>query len=206
MADSVATGIDAGGLNDLFASVDVAKFACGIDDDGKQDWRYEVRCRAYIDADTERDLTEEPWNTWVYTDELRVVSALFKSVFDDTTAAMWGSRIPIVGFDPLMMQQMGEQFAEQGFEAVKIAQTRYNYHQPLTLLMDLVRKKLITHDGHPVLRFAIKNLAVNSDSSNRWMPDRKSSKEKIDPAVAMLMALRLASLAKKRSQGSFFVS
>jgi phage terminase large subunit-like protein len=165
-----------------------------------------VRCRAYIDADTERDLTEEPWNTWVYTDQLRVVSALYQSVYEDTMAAMWESQIQQVGFDPFNMQPIGEQLSEQGFEAVKIAQTRYNYHQPLTLLMDLVRKKLITHDGHPVLRFAIKNLAVNSDSSDRWMPDRKSSKEKIDPAVAMLMALRLASLAKKRSQGSFFVS
>lgn len=205
-ADAIATGIDAGGLNDLFASVDVAKFACGLDDEGQQEWRYEVRCRAYMDADSERDLNEEPWHTWVYNDDLKVVNSLFRSVFDDTIQSMWQDQIQQVGFDPFNMQQMGEQLQEQGFDVVKIPQTRYNYHEPITLLIDLVRKGLIKHDGHPVLKFAVTNLSANADSSDRMMPDRKNSKDKIDPAVAMLMALRLSSLAKSRSKGSFFVT
>jgi phage terminase large subunit-like protein len=38
------------------------------------------------------------------------------------------------------------------------------------------------------------------------MPDRKSSKEKIDPAVAMLMGLKLASLQKSNNTGAVFIS
>lgn len=204
-ADAITTAIDAGGVNDLMASADVAKFADGMSEEGKQEWRYEVRCRTYIDADTARDLSEEPFQTWIYTDRVKVVSSLFKSVFDDTVNAMYDINARQIGFDPWNMQQMGESFIEEGFDAIKIAQSRFNLHEPISLLIDLVKKRKIAHDGDPVLRWAIGNLAVNSDSSNRWMPDRKSSKEKIDPAVAMIMALRLCSL-KTKSYGGLFVT
>jgi phage terminase large subunit-like protein len=75
----------------------------------------------------------------------------------------------------------------------------------MQLLLNLIESKKIKHDGHPVLRFALSNLVSNVDSSGRWMPDRKNSKEKIDPAVALLMGLRLASLAKPKPKGALFV-
>lgn len=203
-ADAITSAIDAGGVNDLMASADVAKFADGVSDEGKQEWRYEVRVRTYIDADTTRDLNEEPFQTWVYTDRLKVVSSLFKSVFDDTVDAMYAVGARDIGFDPWNMQQMGESFIEEGFDAIKIAQTRFNLHEPLSLLIELVKKRKIAHDGDPILRWAIGNLVANVDSSNRWMPDRKNSKDKIDPAVASVMALRLCSL-KSKSHGGFFV-
>jgi phage terminase large subunit-like protein len=205
-ADAKATAIDAGGGNDLFASVDVARFEDGQTDDGKQDFRYEVKCRCYMDEATSRDLSEQPWQSWIYTDQLTVVSSLFSSVKQDTTERMYQEGIRQIGFDPWNMQQMGEQFIEDGFEAVKIPQNRFNLHEPLTLLLDLVKRGKISHDGHPILKFAITNLVINSDSQNRWMPDRKNSKEKIDPAVALIMALRLASLAKSQPKGSLFIA
>ena len=204
-ADSVCTALDAGGYGDLFSVADVAKFSEGLDDDGKEDFRYEVRSFNYMDGSTDRDLDEMPWHNWIYRGQLTLAQSLYATVREETTSRMYEDGISEVGFDPFNMQQMGESLIEEGFDAKKIAQNRFQLHEPINLLLDLVRRRKISHDGNPILRWAIGNLIINSDANNRWMPDRKHSKDKIDPAVALIMALRLASLAKQKPKGSLFI-
>jgi phage terminase large subunit-like protein len=74
-------------------------------------------------------------------------------------------------------------------------------------LLDLIRRKKITHDGKDsLLRWSIGNLVLDVDSDNRWKPSKKKSGDKIDPVVALIMALRQCSLAPQRSRGSLFVA
>jgi phage terminase large subunit-like protein len=49
-------------------------------------------------------------------------------------------------------------------------------------------------------------MMTNENSAGRMMPDKKNSEEKIDAAVASLMALRLAMLAPSRPTGSLFIA
>lgn len=206
-AEAITCAIDAGGLCDLMAVAYVAKFDIGEDEQGKTAYRYEVKVECYMDAGTERDLNLEPWYSWKFNGDLHVVPSVYGTVREDVTETMYELGARQIGFDPWNMQQMGETFDADGFEAIKIPQNRYNHHAPLTLLLDLVRTRRIAHDGsQPILRWAMGNLVINSDASERWMPDRKNSKDKIDPAVAVLMALKLASIAKPRPKGSVFVS
>lgn len=206
-ADVVCGAIDAGGRNDLGAIAMVARFTDGVDDDGKERHRYEVRTREYMDVDTTRDLTEQPWAVWVDTGKVEVTPIIYTRMRDDLAMHLeqYGGRQ--IGFDPWNTQQMAEELQSSGFECVKISQNRFNLHEPLTLLMDLITKRKVSHDGSsPILRWAIENLLINSDSNGRWMPDRKNSKDKIDPVVAVIMALRLASLAPARARGSLFIA
>jgi phage terminase large subunit-like protein len=204
-ADIVASAIDAGGVNDLMASVDVAKFVDGYDEEKNVTlFRYEVKCRAYMDAETTRDMTEEPWRTFAFAGYLNVTSSLYATVYHDTVESMYENHARQVGFDPFNMRQMAEDFQTEGFEPIKIAQKRYDMHEPLSALIDLVKRGKIKHDGHPVLRWAMANLVLNTDASNHWMPDRKNSKDKIDPAVALVMALRICLLTQK-TMGDVFV-
>lgn len=206
-ADVVTGAIDAGGRNDLAAAVQIARFPDGFDQDGKQDWRYELRCRCYMDKDTRRDLTEQPWQSWVYHDKLTITSQVFTDMRDTLSADMQRCDGRQIGFDPWNTQQMAEELQSEGFECVRISQSRYTLHEPLTLLLELIRKRKIKHDGsQPIFRWALGNLVINSDANERWMPDRKHSSEKIDPVVAAIMALRLASLAPSRTRGSLFIS
>jgi phage terminase large subunit-like protein len=201
-ADVVCGAMDAGGRNDMGATAMVARFADGMDDTGEQNWRYECKVRCYMDAETTRDLTELPWLTWVDREKLRVVPYVFTAMQDDLTFDMQEFNGRQVGFDPWATQVIAENMQQQGFECVKIQQTRYNLHEPLDLFLDLVRKKKLNHDGtQPILRWAIGNLVINADSNDRWLPDRKQSADKIDPVVAIIMALRLASLAPPRPKG-----
>lgn len=52
----------------------------------------------------------------------------------------------------------------------------------------LVNGRRINHGGHPVLRWSIENLRVQKDSAGNEKPAKDLSTEKIDPAVALIMA------------------
>ena len=55
--------------------------------------------------------------------------------------------------------------------------------------MKLVLEKRIAHGGHPVLRWMMDNIYIKQDPAGNIKPDKEKSTEKIDGAVAMIMAL-----------------
>ena len=55
--------------------------------------------------------------------------------------------------------------------------------------MTLVLQKRIIHNGHPVLRWNMDNICIRTDPAGNIKADKSKSTEKIDGAVAMIMAL-----------------
>ena len=47
----------------------------------------------------------------------------------------------------------------------------------------------MAHSGHPVLRWMIDNIFIRTDPAGNIKPDKEKSTEKIDGAVALIMAL-----------------
>ena len=64
--------------------------------------------------------------------------------------------------------------------------------------MKLVLEERIAHGGHPVLRWMMDNIFIRTDPAGNIKPDKEKSSEKIDGAVATIMALDRAI----RHQGS----
>ena len=60
---------------------------------------------------------------------------------------------------------------------------------PTKELMKLVLEEKISHGGHPVLRWMMDNIYVRTDPSGNIKPDKEKTTEKIDGAVATIMAL-----------------
>ena len=60
---------------------------------------------------------------------------------------------------------------------------------PTKELMKLVLAKEIAHGGHPVLRWMMDNIHVRIDPAGNIKADKEKSTEKIDGAVATIMAL-----------------
>ena len=56
-------------------------------------------------------------------------------------------------------------------------------------LMKLVLEQKIAHGGHPVLRWMMDNIFIRTDPAGNIKPDKEKSTEKIDGAVATIMAL-----------------
>jgi phage terminase large subunit-like protein len=65
----------------------------------------------------------------------------------------------------------------------------------------------LRHDGHPVLRWNISNIAVESDPAGNLKLSKKVSTERIDGASALVMALhrRDYMAAEKRPTYSMMV-
>ena len=55
--------------------------------------------------------------------------------------------------------------------------------------MKLTLEKKIAHGGQPVLRWMMDNIFIKRDPAGNIKPDKEKSTEKIDGAVAMIMAL-----------------
>jgi phage terminase large subunit-like protein len=60
---------------------------------------------------------------------------------------------------------------------------------PTKELMKLTLEERIAHGGHPVLRWMMDNIFVKTDPAGNIKPDKEKSTEKIDGAVATIMAL-----------------
>ncbi len=60
---------------------------------------------------------------------------------------------------------------------------------PTKELMKLVLEERIAHGGHSVLRWMMDNIYVRTDPAGNIKPDKEKSTEKIDGAVAAVMAL-----------------
>jgi phage terminase large subunit-like protein len=71
-------------------------------------------------------------------------------------------------------------------------QTHAAFAAPMTELERLVKAGKLHHGGHPLLRMAMDHLVVDVDSQGDAKPNKSRAHEKIDPAVAVLMALEFA--------------
>ena len=60
---------------------------------------------------------------------------------------------------------------------------------PTKELMKLTLEQKLAHSGHPVMRWMMDNIFIRTDPAGNIKPDKEKSTEKIDGAVATIMAL-----------------
>lgn len=110
-----------------------------------------------------------------------------------------------IAFDRWGAVQMTQNLNYLGFEVVAFGQGFKDMSPPTKELMNLVMSKRIVHDGHPVLRWMMDNIAIRRDPADNIKMDKSKSIEKIDGAVALVMALDRA-LRNEDSNGSVYDS
>ena len=72
---------------------------------------------------------------------------------------------------------------------VKFGQGFSSLSQPTKELMRLVLEGRIAHGGNRVLRWNMDNIVMKEDEAGNIKPDKKKATERIDGAVATIMAL-----------------
>ena len=68
----------------------------------------------------------------------------------------------------------------------------------------LVLSGRFKHDGNPVFRWAVGNVSIQTDAAGNIKPSKERSLEKIDPAVAAIMATARARVQSVTDQGSIY--
>nr|DAN12880.1 MAG TPA: Terminase large subunit [Caudoviricetes sp.] len=94
-----------------------------------------------------------------------------------------------IAFDRWGAVQMVQNLEGMGFTVVPFGQGFKDMSPPTKELMKLVLEERIAHGGHPVLRWMMDNVCARTDPAGNVKMDKEKSTEKIDGAVATVMAL-----------------
>ena len=94
-----------------------------------------------------------------------------------------------IAFDRWGAVQMVQHLEGMGFTVVPFGQGFKDMSPPTKELMKLVLEERIAHGAHPVLRWMMDNIFIRTDPAGNIKADKEKSTEKIDGAVATIMAL-----------------
>ena len=197
-----------GGL-DLSSTTDLTSF-CLVFPPLDEDEPYYVLPYFWVPEDTldlrvKRD--HVPYDIWnrqgfIKTTEGNVVHYRFieRFIFD------LGERFNIkeIAFDRWGAVQMVQNLEGMGFTVVPMGQGFVSMSPPTKELMKLVLEKKIAHGGHPVLRWNMDNICIRTDPAGNIKADKAKSTEKIDGAIALIMALDRAIRCGNQSNESVY--
>lgn len=182
-----------GGL-DLSSTTDITAFVLVFspeDDAGK----YKVLPYFWVPEDTldlrvRRD--HVPYDIWqrqgyLMTTEGNVVHYGFIEKFIEELGTRFNIRE--IAFDRWGATQMVQNLENMGFTVVPFGQGFGSMSSPTKELFKLTLEQKLAHGGHPVLRWNIDNVTVRTDPAGNIKMDKAKSTEKIDGAIAMIMAL-----------------
>ena len=94
-----------------------------------------------------------------------------------------------IAFDRWGAVQMTQNLEGLGFTVVPFGQGYKDMSPPTKELLKLTLEGKLAHGGHPVLRWMVDNVTIRSDPAGNIKADKEKSTEKIDGAIATIMAL-----------------
>ena len=92
-------------------------------------------------------------------------------------------------FDPWNSIEMGQNLIKHRVNMVKFGMNVANLSEPMKKLDTLMREGKIVHNGSPLLRWALSNVVGKEDHNSNVFPRKSDERLKIDPIIAVLMAL-----------------
>jgi phage terminase large subunit-like protein len=107
-----------------------------------------------------------------------------------------------IAFDRWGAHLIRQNLEDAGFEMVRFGQGYASMSPASKELMRLVLEKKIAHGGHPILRWHFDNIVVKSDEAGNIKPDKSKATERIDGAIASIMALDRA--VRHENHGSVY--
>jgi phage terminase large subunit-like protein len=133
-----------------------------------------------------------PYDVWerqgfIQTTEGNVVHYGFIEKFIESLGERFNIRE--IAFDRWGAVQMVQNLEGMGFTVVPMGQGFASMSPPTKELMKLTLEKKLAHGGHPVLRWNMDNIFIRTDPAGNIKADKSKSTEKIDGAIACIMAL-----------------
>lgn len=179
---------------DLSSTTDITAFVLIFPPEYEEDkyvilpyfWIPEENIRQRVDRD------RVPYDVWeqqghMQTTEGNVVHYAYIEKFIEELGKKYN--IKEIAFDRWGAVQMTQNLEGLGFTVVPFGQGFKDMSPSSKELMKLTLEEKLAHGGHPVLRWMMDNIHVRTDPAGNIKPDKEKSTEKIDGAVATIMAL-----------------
>lgn len=182
-------GLDLGWRDDMAALATV--FPLEIEDEEKQ--FYAVKLNAWIPEDTPRELTEPPWCDFIDQGVLEVTPGNItdvEAIYQTIEQLRSDYDLQTIALDPNNARAVSIHLVNVlDISTFEFFQTTRKYNEPTGELLSLLEEKRLIHGGNPLLAWAADNMVLREDVAGLFMPDKVKSQDKIDPMVALIMAL-----------------
>lgn len=188
-----------GGL-DLSSTTDITAFVLVFPPEGEgrlpdEDDKYVILPYFWIPEEnmaTRVRRDHVPYDVWekqglLYTTEGNVVHYAHIEAFIEELSKKFNIRE--IAFDRWGAIQMVQNLEDLGLTVVPFGQGYKDMSPPTKEFMRLTMGEKFAHGGHPVLRWMVDNIYVRTDPAGNVKPDKEKSTERIDGAVATIMAL-----------------
>lgn len=107
-----------------------------------------------------------------------------------------------VPHDPWNAAQMAGHLLDEQIQMVEIPQTVTNYTEPTKEMDALISDSKMHFANNPVIKWCLSNVVVNEDKKGNVFPYKERPEQKIDVAVAGIMALGRAMTHKIEQDGN----
>lgn len=132
--------------------------------------------------------------------EVLDISAVREDLLADTRT----HEVVGVPYDPAQLTQFAtEMLNDHGVPMVEMRATVMNFSPAMKELEERVIAGTFRHDGNPVLGWAIANVVCHRDRKDNIYPVKERAADKIDPAIALIMAIARLMVRPEESTSVF---
>lgn len=203
--DACGGDVDAEALRKekCFAALDlsaVSDYTAGAVVFPRSDGTFDSLFKLWCPEDTlvERATTDRvPVTAW---EQQKLITATSGPVVDQDAVKEWlinqRERYDLqeVAMDPHNATKLRVELEALGFTVVEMRQGWVTMSPAIKETERIIRKKLLRHGGHPVVRWMFSNVAIRSDSNENKSMDKSRSGDRIDGITSLVMALYRASI------------
>lgn len=194
------SGLDLAAKLDLTAAVQVFRREIeGAD-------HYFAFLRAYIPEERAQDPACRHYDGWVTAGHLIATPGNvtdYDQVEADLIEDSERHRIVSLGYDPFNATQLVEHLSKSGVPCVETPQTVRHLSEPMKWVEALIVDGRLHHDGNPVFAWGMGNVTAQIDRNENVFPRKERADKKIDPAVALIIAIGAAFRDPPKPQGSW---
>ncbi|MBV8971767.1 MAG: terminase large subunit [Sphingomonadaceae bacterium] len=110
-----------------------------------------------------------------------------------------------IGYDRWGMTQLSQQLTDAGLTVIPVGQGFASMSPPTKQWEGLIRSRRYRHGGNPVMRWMIDNVRVQTDPAGNVKIHKGKSADKVDGAIAAVMALDRCLRQPVRKRRAVFV-
>ncbi|UWU01659.1 terminase large subunit [Proteus vulgaris] len=162
-----------------------------------------VPYNAVFSADIENQRTAERFKKWVETKHLTLTDGAeidYRVILEDAIADNLNTPISESPIDPHGATNLSHHLADEGLNPISIVQNYTNMSDPMKELEAAIASGRFHHDGNPIMTWCMGNVVGKYLPGNDDVvrPIKEQNENKIDGAVALIMAIGRAMLHEER--------
>ena len=165
----------------------------------RKDSKFYVFGKHYLNRERVNRSENRHFQNWELSGNLTVTEGAqtdFTAVENDVKMFSEMFNIQELAYDPreatFLMQQIREW---ANFPCIEISQSPAHFSEPMKVLEAAYLSGDLVHSNDPILNWAASNVVLKNTSSKTIYPAKRNPEEKIDPVVALIMALSRAEIA-----------